>query len=392
MRIKTYSGKTEAEAVENAKIELGENMTILHIRKISKNHFIPFFNKSKYEVTAAIDSNYSNNLKQDTNKFNNVDVKEQVEKDKLIDEQKAKINELNEKIANSNELIGTLSRDIMLSNPDDNLKKDVKYKNECLQQIHDRLKNQEVIEPLIDYLLLDLVRLDNDEIDRKVALKHCYDKMVELIGHPQAIKPQSLKYSKSPVLFMGPTGVGKTTTIAKLASKFMLEDSLVVGLITADTYRIAAIEQLRTYAEILSIDVEVVYNEEDMRNSHNKMLYCKDVVLIDTAGRSHKYSENVLELKSIIASVPNVKKYLVISLTTKVDDLIQIVETYSKDFDFGIIFTKFDETSTYGSILNVRYMTGKELSYINYGQTVPNDIKVLDADEVARAILGLGGR
>ncbi len=117
----------------------------------------------------------------------------------------------------------------------------------------------------------------------------------------------------------------------------------------------------------------------------------KNLILIDTAGRSHKSNEAVDDVKDFIDTIPELKKYLVLSLSTKVEDLIEIVNTYSKDVDFNLIFTKLDETSSYASLLNVCFMTNKKVSYVSFGQTVPNDIKVVDPDEIAKNILGLGG-
>jgi flagellar biosynthesis GTPase FlhF len=186
--------------------------------------------------------------------------------------------------------------------------------------------------------------------------------------------------------FIGPTGVGKTTTIAKLSADFILNKNARVSLISADTYRIAAVEQLRTYADILDIDLGVVYNPEDMREQLSAASGV-DVVLIDTAGRSHRHGENMAELKALLESAEICHKYLVLSLTTKFEDMVEIVETFSDISDFNIIFTKLDETKTVGSVLNLCYHTGKTVSYITFGQNVPNDIRVLQPEEIARLIL-----
>ncbi len=391
MRVKTFSGKTENEAMESAKEELGKNLTVLNIRKISKNSILPFMNKSRFEVTAAIDSNNSNQQKQNENFADkNPSFKIQLEeKEKVIKKQMQTIKELNERIANSNELIATLSRDIMEASMNNKSNGDKKYDSEVLQMIYNTLKSNDVIEPLADILLQDLVMSPQaDNID--YCVRNVYKKIIQIIDRPSHINTQNAQSKFTPVLFMGPTGVGKTTTIAKLASKFILEDQLVVGLITADTFRIAAIEQLKRYAEILNIEVNVVYNKDDVEKSYYNMKDNKNFVLIDTAGRSHRkddVAEDVIEFTEII---PNLQKYLVLSLSTKVDDLIDIVNTYSKNFDFDLIFTKLDETASYASLLNVCFMTKKKVSYVSFGQTVPNDIKVVNPEEVAKNILGLG--
>jgi len=189
--------------------------------------------------------------------------------------------------------------------------------------------------------------------------------------------------------FMGPTGVGKTTTIAKLTSDFILNYNLRLGLITADTYRIAAVEQLKTYAEILSVEVGVVYSTKDFIECIGRLTAKYDMILVDTAGRSHKNSENLTELSELLAACPAAEKHLVLSLTTKCDDLLQIIEAYSDIADFDIIFTKLDETQELGSILNICHLTQKRISYVTNGQNVPDDISIVEPEKIARALLGL---
>ncbi len=393
MRVKTFSGKTEEEAIELAKVDLGNSCTVLNIKKISKRGLMPFMNKSRFEVTAAVDGNNktTNNKVVNNNEYKTDNSIKEIElKDKIIKEQEETIKDLQERINTSNELIGTLSRDIMEAT-NNNKERDKKYDHEVLQMIYNTLTNNNIIEPLADLLLQDLVMSPRvDDID--YCVKHVYKKLLDIIDVPNYIDTTNSTNTFTPILFMGPTGVGKTTTIAKLASKFILDHNLIVGLITADTFRIAAIEQLKSYADILNIEVNVVYNKSDIEKSYENMSRSKNFVFIDTAGRSHKTEEVVKDVKDFVETVPNLKKYLVLSLSTKVEDLIDIVNTYSKEFEFDLIFTKFDETDSYSSLLNVCYMTNKKVSYVSFGQKVPSDIKVVNPDEIAKSILGLGGK
>jgi len=112
-----------------------------------------------------------------------------------------------------------------------------------------------------------------------------------------------------------------------------------------------------------------------------------DTLLIDTAGRSHKHDENLRELKAMLDSAPGCEIFLTISLTTKYEDMLDIVTTYSAITDFSIIFTKLDETLSLGSVINLCYDTGKKISHITFGQNVPDDIRSFTAEEVARAVL-----
>ena len=183
------------------------------------------------------------------------------------------------------------------------------------------------------------------------------------------------------MFFVGPTGVGKTTTIAKIASDIKLENKAQVALVTADTYRIAAVEQLRVYANILDIPLSVIYTNNELSQGIRE-LDNKDVILVDTAGRSHKNAKQFEEMLQLIQEVE------IKSQTTKYKDLAGICKTYEKLGKIKIIFTKIDETIDLGNILNIAMLTGNPLSYATFGQNVPDDIKVIDVQGIAKHLLG----
>ncbi|MBR5967017.1 MAG: flagellar biosynthesis protein FlhF, partial [Lachnospiraceae bacterium] len=187
------------------------------------------------------------------------------------------------------------------------------------------------------------------------------------------------------------TGVGKTTTIAKLASKLKLDKKLNVALITADTYRIAAVKQLEVYANILNIPLKVINNEAEMEEAKED-LSAFDIVLIDTAGRSHKDRRQCDDIERLISTIPEEDRevFLVLSVTTKYRDLEAITEAYSEISDYRLIFTKLDETMYLGNIFNIKLLTGAPLSYATFGQGVPNDISRIDAQTIAKQLLGGG--
>jgi flagellar biosynthesis protein FlhF len=188
-------------------------------------------------------------------------------------------------------------------------------------------------------------------------------------------------------LFVGPTGVGKTTTLAKLAAKLSLIDNKKVGLITADTYRIAAVDQLKTYSEILGIPLSVVYEASELPDVMYKYKD-KDVILLDTAGRSHKSEELSRDLQDLMNNLENPEIFLVISLTTGYKDIVSIIDAYNFVDEYKIIFTKLDEASSYGNILNVKVESGKALSYLTTGQSVPDDIEIADSEKIVNYIVG----
>ncbi|MFA5536023.1 MAG: flagellar biosynthesis protein FlhF [Bacillota bacterium] len=187
--------------------------------------------------------------------------------------------------------------------------------------------------------------------------------------------------------FVGPTGVGKTTTLAKLATQAAIFREKDVLMITTDTYRIGAVEQLKTYAEILNTDLEVVLTPEELIEVLEKY-QDKEAIFVDTTGRPSYNREQLVELKYLLGMIPYKTVSLVLSCSTKDEDLVQIAEDFSLIGYDQIIFTKTDETTTLGSILNLLYKTGRPVAYLTTGQNVPDDILVADSEKVAKLVLG----
>lgn len=189
------------------------------------------------------------------------------------------------------------------------------------------------------------------------------------------------------VYVAGPTGVGKTTTIAKLAAEQLFKYQRKVGFITSDTYRISAVEQLRTYASILNIPLEVVQSSGDMQRAMQRLDYC-DLIIMDTAGRNYRNELLVSELQSLFAHAGESETYLVLSLASKTQDMMKITEHFSKyDLD-KIIFTKQDETGSYGAIFNLIHSFPLHLSYMTNGQNVPDDLILPDQKMLCDLLLG----
>lgn len=414
MKIKKFEAKTEREAIEMVKAELGPDALVLNIKKRQPKGLFSKFRKTSVEVTAAFDDDEVDNkaAKKLNKKNKKLNKDEKLEKaiennlkgiddnneasdsikDKTIVEQGIIIETLEKKINTTEELLHKVMTQLTLS-------KQVgfngvrKYENNMIQLFYDELISQGVKEQIAEKILEDVNLIDEeDKIDINLIVKIVYNTIITSIGGVAPIEIRRNRKGSAKIIFIiGPTGVGKTTTIAKLASNFVLSNSLNVGLITADTYRIAAVEQLKTYSEILGIDIGVVYNNSDLLDNIKKMQRTNDVILVDTAGRSHRNPNNLTDLHELISSIPDSEKYLVLSITTKYEDLISIINAYSTVTDFKLIFTKLDETTCYGSILNICYLTGKTMSYVTFGQSVPDDMEVAQPEKIAKALLGLGG-
>jgi flagellar biosynthesis protein FlhF len=186
---------------------------------------------------------------------------------------------------------------------------------------------------------------------------------------------------------VGPTGVGKTTTIAKLAATYRLRQGRRVGLITCDTYRIAAVEQLRTYAGIINIPLRIAMTPAEMRTAAAALADC-DVILIDTAGRAPRDAARLEELRALLAAAAPHETHLVLSTAAAERSMLDAAQRFAPlGFD-RVILTKLDETVAFGVVVNVLRALGARLSWVTTGQEVPDHIEAMSADRLARLVLG----
>lgn len=188
------------------------------------------------------------------------------------------------------------------------------------------------------------------------------------------------------IALLGTTGVGKTTTLAKIAAKFVLEQNATAAMITADTYRISAVDQLRTYSDILGLPLEVVYNPQELTAALERHQN-KDLILIDTAGRSQHNDFQMQELADFLNANPQIEKHLVISSTTKLADAKEIIKRFAAVSPEKIIITKIDETGGLGMVINLLRDEKLALSYVTTGQSVPDDIEIASADVLTNIFL-----
>ncbi len=384
MIIKKYEAETENDAIMMAKDELGGGAVIMNIRTTKPKGIFKLFKKPLVEVTAAVDEKTPENPipapKPKREPASKKEVKEETV-EKPVDEKK--LDTLAEIIEKQISSEGSLK--------EQESKKIEQEKEQRSEKVRTLLYNQflrnEVDEKYAHMLVEDVTMPSEKEEALDAVLANVYQRIVLKLGQPQVIK---LNQKKPRVcFFIGSTGVGKTTTIAKIASLFKLEKKAKVALITSDTYRIAAVEQLKTYANILSLPIRVVYTPVEMEQAV-KDYADYDLVLVDTAGRSPKNAQQMDELADLLSSVPVEQRevYLVLSATTKYKDLKQIVSIYRDISDYRIVFTKLDETSCYGNILNIRLDTNAALSYVTCGQIVPDDLGMLNAQAIAKQLLG----
>ncbi|PKM49859.1 MAG: flagellar biosynthesis protein FlhF [Firmicutes bacterium HGW-Firmicutes-7] len=391
MKIKKYEGSTEKEAMLKVKDELGKEALIVSVKNIKPKGFYKIFKKPYVEVTAAVDDK---GLFQEKTADTKVEGNLQEGNKKLELETAQDDNtfvQLLKSLSESNHLAEAKDKE-KVQKPVENTeeepfnKRRMEKEQPFLKVVYEQLLENDLDETYVNQLMLGLGELSYDEdsnIDDVVSI--VYKRIVKLLSDLGTIK--LTKGKTKTVAFVGPTGVGKTTTIAKIASYFTLNLEKKVALITADTYRIAAVEQLRTYANILNIPIKVVYTPTELKDAIDSFNGV-DLILIDTAGRSHKNQEHQNELSKLLNDIEEKELYLVLSLSTKYKDLIKITDAYNDISEYKLIFTKLDETSSYGNILNVKLKTNAMLSYITFGQNVPDDISEVNVHEIAKKILG----
>jgi flagellar biosynthesis protein FlhF len=410
VKIKKFTAPTELEAIEKIRQELGTEALVINVRKTQPRGLFAFLRKPAVEVTAAYDDGSDKEVLEDLARAEsqakiaatpqaaavaakNSDFESMANAAQLeaqIAEKDDRIKMLSDMLLTTGDMLSRAQSQMSVARQSP-VERERIYQNNLLQIFYDTLVQNQVSPHIAQEILDDL---DNDQLKSKLDInfivKVVYNSLVKLIGSPSGLLAEPSKGNPQKFAFIGPTGVGKTTTIAKLTADLCLNRGMDVGLITADTYRIAAIEQLKTYGDILGIEVGVAYKPEDLEQSIDDNKNICDIILIDTAGRSHKNVENLAELSEFIKIVPDVEVFLVLSLTTKYEDMLGIVDSFSQIADFKIIFTKMDETDSLGAIVNICHQTGKKLSYITFGQNVPDDIKTVAPGEVAMRLLGLG--
>lgn len=341
--------------------ELGPEAVIIQSRRVRSKGLRGIFQSSRMEITAAVENNQSREKKsqlfqQEVPEFNGSKITSELE------ELKKAINNL-------------VFRETLP-------KEDKEREQGEVNRWKEHLRQHEVFDELIEDFLQDIreVAMSETQLSQEIIGLLLRKKIRRIL--------KTAPEKASPIqVFVGPTGVGKTTTLAKLAARYALYQGERVGIITIDHYRIGAVEQLRTYADITGLPLEVVMTPKELRQAIDRLNGCQRI-LIDTAGRSTMNKTQVQELANYLQNLPPAEIFLVISATTKSRDIQNIVENFKCMGYNRLIFTKLDETSSYGIMLNGIYLTDVPALYLTMGQSVPDDICVADLDQMSAFILG----
>lgn len=368
MRLKTYIVGNMTEAIPMIKRDLGTDALILNTKKIKTGGFLGFFQKEKLEVTAAIDPTAKPEGKREF-------LPAEFPKAQSVTQppsQKETATELISELKNIKQFMVQQMAEEHLP--------------EALNLLKQQLNTQEVAAEIQTELIAKVMSRFDEKTNRtsEIVWEIAREEMIAMI---QKHQPQSVLQDPEIICFIGPTGVGKTTTIAKIAADYMLTRDKKVGLITADTYRIAAVEQLKTYGSILNIPVKVVESAADLTKAIGDFKDC-DIILMDTAGRNYQQKQYIDELERSLPDDSKVQINLVLSLTAKYEDMKKIIDNFRSIAMDELLLTKKDETSSSGAILNLISHYDIPIRSIANGQNVPDDILTVTSELVADFILG----
>ena len=413
MIIKKFVGKSEEDALEAARKELGNGIVTMNVRNVKKKGLSGFMGGKQVEVTVALEEENESLRAVKREKpaprtggtplagaglMGDSDARSTAS---LMTESSQNIEKKLDSLQTL--LVNRLQQEDSLRSEQTERKEETPAKEEAAEKVQEKqepteqekfirllyntMLENEVDEKYANQIIDEVDKTDKPDVPIDFILANVYQKMILKFNKARGIMPAQ----KGPkvVLFMGPTGVGKTTTIAKIASSFTVDQKKKVALLTADTYRIAAAEQLRTYANILEVPFRVVYTPEEASAAVSDF-HDFDYIFVDTAGHAHQNEEQLSNMKKLMESVGQSAEYqifLVLSATTKYKDLLKITASYREIADYQLIFTKLDETATLGNLLNVKLYTDTPIAFVTYGQNVPDDIELFNPQKTVKQLL-----
>lgn len=371
MKVKKYIAPSMPEALDKVRNEFGTDAVILSSKAVYTGGFLGLFKKRNVEVVAAIEPEVNKPIQMKPQPINvtqeapkNLPVIESTKQQQIVIEELRSLRKWMEETTDATEHRFPAG----------------------FQSVKEHLMNQEVDEDVVDQLIQStLEQVQGEGFTFEEAMVKTKQQLKTLFISKNC---GVIQFEKKFIHLVGPTGVGKTTTIAKLAAKSMLQYNKRVALITTDTYRIAAIEQLKTYSNILDIPLEIAYTIEDYQKARFKFQEY-DLVFVDTAGRNFRDPKYVAEIGKVVDLEHDVETYLVLSATTKARDLLSLYDQFKSIPLKKLIFTKTDETSSYGALLNLVSKKEIGIGYLTHGQNVPDDIEAATPGLLANLLIDL---
>lgn len=409
MIIKKFLGKTEEEAREAARKELGSGIVVMNVRTVKKKGIAGIFGAKQIEVTVALEE--EGGAVRPARKDAVRSEQEAVQLERKVQDAQAAVNVMSESSQNIEKKLDSLQTLLVSrfrqeedaraeqAQQDETASEEEKESGAAVQDkepteqekfvrlLYNTMLENEVEEKYANQIIDEADKNRKPNLPFDYILANVYQKMILKFGKADGITPA--ENGPKTLIFMGPTGVGKTTTIAKIASHFAVEEKKKIAMLTADTFRIAAAEQLRTYANILEVPFRVIYTAEEFKTAISDFRDY-DYIFVDTTGHSHQNEELLEKMKELLATAAEAgesQAFLVLSTTTKYRDLQRISSSYKEIADYQLILTKLDETSTLGSLLNLKLFTDADIAYVTCGQNVPDDIEQFNPQKAVKQLL-----
>ena len=377
MLVKRYHAKDMQQAMDTVIRELGSDAVILNSRKIRKKGLKNLFRKPILEVMVAYDPADMPAAKK-LNATNNADNTDKGAKAKPVAPGNEQFERLDRRIDSIDSMLTDFIEKFSF------VKREITYDYpEDLQAILIKMIDNQVREELAHSLAKQTEQILRKQTDSNAA------EIMEHLIHEQLGRPEPIlhkKFTQKVILVLGPTGVGKTTTIVKLAADFSVKQNKKIGIINTDTYRVGAQEQLQTYADILGVPLQLIYWADELETVLENMSD-RDIIFVDTAGKrpgDEQHKDDVLKMVQILKPEDTL---LCLSASTGFAAIKEIVDTYGFVDNYRLLITKLDETKYRGSLLNISWYSQKPLAYVTTGQTVPDDIEIVNVDLIAKQIL-----
>lgn len=384
MEVQTFRAKSLRDALANVRRELGPDAAVLHTREIGRGLMGRLFGGRQFEVSASTQVNVPCRFPStpEIRNSNPSEAMRPIQDD--CDYRKRYRNDIRHRLSGQLNDLHALVEELCTKSPSSPR---LEYPEGVFRVFTD------LIEADIDETTArELMDRATQGSDRTSALDPLIVKsrVLQLLERDlRTTGPIVAKAGQCRIVAMvGPTGVGKTTTIAKLAANFRLREKKQVGLITVDTYRVAAVEQLRTYADIIDLPMEVVATPREMREAVARQQHL-DLVLMDTAGRSPRDEVRIQELKSLLGEAGAAEVHLVLSSTASSNSLLGTIDRFAEIGATAILFTKLDEAASLGHLLPIVRKSQLPLSYLTDGQDVPDDIQVAQPQRLAQLLLSM---
>jgi len=377
VQVKRYHAKDMKQAMDTAIRELGSDAVMLSSNKVRKKGLRNLFRKPVLEVQFAYDPANIPSVKK-LNAMYGTEGIDKTQKDHGSQQAAISNEQLEKRLDLFEEMLNNFTEKF------DFIKRDITYDySDEVSILLEKMIKAQVREELAHTLAKQTEQMLRNQpgVVAQEVLEHL---LHEQIGKPEPILHK--KFTQKVILVLGPTGVGKTTTIVKLAADFSVKQRKKVGIINTDTYRIGAQEQLQTYADILGLPIQLVYYPDELEGAMENMSD-RDIIFVDTAGKrpgDEQHKEDLLEIVRILKPEDIL---LCLSATTSFSSVTEMADTYGFVDDYRIMITKIDETKYRGALLNISWYTQKPLAYVTTGQNVPDDIEIADVDSIVKQIV-----